>query len=56
VLRRFRDEKLAHSKAGRSFIRWYYSWSPGFVAKYHHLSWLHSIIKVVLNRLVKFLS
>jgi hypothetical protein len=56
VLRRFRDDTLSHSKAGRAFIRWYYSWSPGFVAKYHHLSWLHAIIKVVLNRLVKFLS
>jgi hypothetical protein len=56
VLRRFRDNTLSNSKAGRAFIRWYYSWSPGFVAKYHHLSWLHSIIKVVLNRLVKFLS
>lgn len=56
VLRRFRDDKLSHSKAGRAFIRWYYSWSPGFVAKYHHLSWLHAIIKMVLNRLVKFLS
>ena len=56
VLRRFRDEKLAHSKAGRAFIRWYYGWSPGFVEKYSHLNWLHSIIKVALNRLVKFLS
>lgn len=56
VLRRFRDDTLSHSKAGRAFIRWYYGWSPGFVAKYHHLSWLHAIIKVVLNRLVKFLS
>lgn len=56
VLRRFRDDTLSHSKAGRAFIRWYYSWSPGFVAKYHHLSWLHAMIKVVLNRLVKFLS
>jgi hypothetical protein len=56
VLRRFRDTTLSNSKAGRAFIRWYYSWSPGFVEKYHHLSWLHKIIKVILNRLVKFLS
>lgn len=56
VLRKFRDNTLSHSKAGRAFIRWYYNWSPGFVAKYNHLSWLHLIIKIVLNRLVKFLS
>lgn len=56
VLRKFRDETLAHSRAGRAFIRWYYSWSPGFVAKYNHLGWLHKFIKVILDRLVKFLS
>ena len=56
VLRKFRDETLAHSRAGRAFIRWYYGWSPGFVAKYNHLGWLHKLIKVILDRLVKFLS
>jgi hypothetical protein len=56
VLRRFRDQTLSRSKAGRAFIGWYYSWSPGFVEKYHHLSWLHAVIKAVLNRFVKFLS
>ncbi|CAN5152039.1 hypothetical protein BH09BAC5_BH09BAC5_27900 [soil metagenome] len=56
VLRRFRDEKLNHSKAGRAFVRWYYRWSPPFVEKYHHLNWLHKIIKPILNQLVRFLS
>jgi hypothetical protein len=56
VLRRFRDHTLSRSKAGRAFIRWYYSWSPGFVAKYHHLTWLHAIIKVILNRVVALVN
>jgi hypothetical protein len=56
TLRKFRDDKLNHSAAGRAFIRWYYSWSPGFVQKYNHLSWLHKIIRVLLNGLVKLLS
>lgn len=56
VLRRFRDETLSRSKAGRAFIRWYYGWSPGFVKKYNHLAWLHRVIRVLLDQLVKFLS
>jgi hypothetical protein len=56
VLRKFRDETLARSKAGRAFIKWYYGWSPGFVAKYNHLAWLHKFIKLILDRFVKFLS
>jgi len=56
TLRRFRDETLSRSKGGRAFIRWYYSWSPGFVKKYNHLNWLHKIIRVLLDGLVKLLS
>jgi uncharacterized membrane protein YgcG len=56
VLRRFRDETLSRSAAGRAFINWYYSWSPGFVKRYNHLSWLHRAIRAVLDRFVKFLS
>lgn len=56
VLRKFRDQTLSRSAAGRAFIRWYYNWSPGFVKKYNHLNWLHRIIRFVLDRFVKFLS
>ena len=56
VLRKFRDETLSRSAAGRAFIRWYYSWSPGFVKKYNHLNWLHRSIRFVLDRFVKMLS
>lgn len=56
TLRKFRDETLSRSAGGRAFIRWYYGWSPGFVKKYNHLTWLHKIIRVVLNGLVKLLS
>lgn len=56
VLRRFRDQTLSRSAAGRAFIRWYYGWSPGFVKKYNHLTWLHRSIRFVLDRLVKLLS
>jgi uncharacterized membrane protein YgcG len=56
VLRKFRDEKLSRTAAGRSFIRWYYGWSPRFVLKYNHLNWLHKIIRVLLNFIVKLLS
>jgi hypothetical protein len=56
VLRKFRDEKLNRSAAGRAFINWYYSWSPGFVQKYNHLKWLHKIIRIVLNGAIRLLS
>jgi hypothetical protein len=56
TLRKFRDETLSRSSGGRAFIRWYYSWSPGFVKKYNHLSWLHKIIRVILNGVVRLLS
>jgi hypothetical protein len=29
-LRRFRDDYLETSSAGRAFVRWYYQWSPAF--------------------------
>lgn len=56
VLRRFRDETLAHSAFGRAFIRWYYGWSPGFVKKYAHLRWLHRVIRATLDRFVRLLQ
>ncbi|MBI3510531.1 MAG: hypothetical protein HY064_07695 [Bacteroidetes bacterium] len=56
VLRRFRDEKLSRTKAGRTFIQWYYSWSPRFVEKYSHLRWLHRMIRFILDRFVQLLS
>lgn len=49
VLRRFRDNVLQHSRGGRWFINWYYSWSPRFVAKYSKYKFVHRLAKAALQ-------
>ena len=56
VLRRFRDNVLQKSRGGRWFINWYYSWSPGFVAKYGKYKFIHRVAKSVLQPLVWLLK
>jgi hypothetical protein len=56
VLRRFRDNFLQRSRAGRTFINWYYSWSPGFVAKYGKYTFIHRIAKFFIQPLVWILK
>lgn len=56
VLRRFRDNVLQRSRGGRWFINWYYSWSPGFVAKYSKYKFIHRLANVVLQPLVWLLK
>lgn len=53
VLRRFRDQALSEVWSGRQFIRLYYAISPSFVRRFGRVVWLRSILKAVLDRLVK---
>lgn len=56
VLRRFRDNVLQHSRGGRWFIHWYYSWSPGFVAKYSKYTFVHRVAKAMLQPFIWLLK
>lgn len=56
VLRRFRDNILQNSRGGRWFINWYYSWSPGFVAKYARYRFIHRVSGLALRPLVWLLK
>ncbi|HTF05815.1 MAG TPA: CFI-box-CTERM domain-containing protein [Bacteroidia bacterium] len=56
VLRRFRDNTLQKSGAGRWFVRWYYSWSPGFVQKYGKYNVIHRLAKSALEPLIWLLK
>jgi hypothetical protein len=56
VLRRFRDNTLQKSAAGRWFVRWYYSWSPGFVQKYSKYNLIHRLAKSALEPLIWLLK
>lgn len=56
VLRRFRDNVLQNSRGGRWFINWYYSWSPGFVAKYGKYNFIHRVSRLALRPLVWLLK
>jgi hypothetical protein len=56
VLRRFRDNILQKSRGGRWFINWYYSWSPGFVAKYGKYKFIHRVAKCAIQPLVWILK
>jgi len=52
VLRRFRDEFLAHSVLGRSFINIYYFLSPPFAERLKNTHRINAGIRSVLNRFV----
>jgi hypothetical protein len=56
VLRKFRDEVLNASLAGRMFIKYYYKYSPHFVEKFKNHKKINSIIKMILNKWVNHLS
>jgi hypothetical protein len=56
VLRRFRDNVLQHSRSGRWFIGWYYSWSPRFVAKYSKYAFVHRAAKACLQPFIWLLK
>jgi hypothetical protein len=56
VLRKFRDNVLAKSIAGRLFIKFYYSTSPRLVRALKNQNIIQNGIRKVLDSLVKRLS
>lgn len=52
ALRRFRDQFLAKRGWGRAFIRAYYAVSPGLVARFGGVSWLKSVARRCLDKVV----
>lgn len=56
VLRRFRDNKLAKSVLGRSFIKTYYAVSPTLVQWFGDTRLFKSVFGSCLNRLVNRLK
>lgn len=56
VLRRWRDEALSTSSAGRWFIRFYYATSPGLVRLVGTREWFIAPSRFLLDALVKRLS
>lgn len=52
VLRRWRDSVLAHSTAGRAFIRLYYATSPRIVDSIGQRAWFRATTKLPLDRFV----
>ena len=56
TLRRFRDNTLASTTLGRSFIRTYYAISPTVVKWFGETRWFQKFWRIVLDRLVKELN
>ena len=56
VLRGFRDSFLAHSLLGRSFIRFYYKYSPSWVKALENNRLINQAIKRSLNQFIKLLK
>ncbi len=56
TLRRYRDNTLASSWYGRSFIRFYYALSPTLVKWFGKTKWFKSIWKPSLDHIVKKLN
>jgi hypothetical protein len=50
VLRRFRDQQLAKTEAGRLFISTYYKYSPKFVSLTEDVRLIHKVIKLLLEK------
>ena len=53
VLRRFRDEVLLKSAAGRRFVRWYYRVGPGLGEWVKKSKIIKDCISVLLNQFIK---
>jgi len=53
VLREFRDNFLAHYALGKSFIRFYYKYSPGWVKALEHNKMINKSIEKALNTFIK---
>jgi len=47
-LRRFRDEHLMKSAAGRAFVQWYYRNSPAVAEYIRERDWLRAVVRGAL--------
>ena len=56
TLRRYRDQKLAHTALGRAFIQCYYAVSPIIVRVFGKTKLFHSFWKAQLDRMVNRLN
>jgi hypothetical protein len=56
VLRDFRDSFLVHFYLGRSFIKFYYQYSPSWVKALENKKTFNKIIKGILNRFIRFIK
>jgi hypothetical protein len=56
VLRNFRDEKLANTILGRSFIKFYYATSPKLVEMLKNKKKVNEIIRNVLDKFIKHIK
>jgi YVTN family beta-propeller protein len=56
ALRRFRDERLMTSEAGREFVRLYYRYSPAIADYIHERDWLRAAVRWALWPLVLLVS
>ena len=56
ILRRFRDEVLANSSAGRLFVHLYYRFSPWMVNTLGNKPAINAIIRTTLDQFIKILK
>ena len=56
TLRRYRDNSLAHTFLGRTFIKVYYAVSPTIVKWFGQTKWFNSFWKKVLDKMVSSLK
>ena len=56
ILRNFRDEKLANTILGRSFIKFYYATSPKLVKMLKNQKKVNEIIRNVLDKFIKHIK
>lgn len=55
-LRKFRDDFLSKTVVGRSFIKFYYAYSPKLVRKLKHKKQINAIIRTFLDMSIKILK
>lgn len=53
ILRHFRDEILQDSKCGRTFIKYYYKYSPKLVEMMSNKKHINNAIRFILDKLIK---
>lgn len=56
ILRKFRDQVLAPTLLGRTFISWYYQNSPSFVERHRDNTLVHRCSKAILDPFVSLLK